>query len=161
MPFGTRVQAYWSHCCCCCCCQSLVRPIRTPNGTSACWSRGLGLLLLYHCCCCCCCCFQVGGVTPNLNDFKWATSVFWSRGLGLPIPEQRGDGVLRINMQEGLVPGLDFANHSQEVGMLCLFIFSWSCVLGYYVYYGSQDQHARGSISRTGLCLPQPRGGVL
>jgi hypothetical protein len=63
---------------------------------------------------------------PTLDDFKWATSIFWSRGLGLPVPvmqqQQQQDGVpgssgssIRIETLEGLVPGLDFANHSQQV----------------------------------------------
>jgi hypothetical protein len=62
---------------------------------------------------------------PSLDDFKWASSIFWSRGLGLPVPvlqQQQQDGAtgsssssVRIETLEGLVPGLDFANHSQQV----------------------------------------------
>lgn len=62
----------------------------------------------------------------------WAHSVFWSRALALPVPvrepaadgaRSRGNGSnssgsgverLRIEVLEGLVPGLDFANHSQQ-----------------------------------------------
>ncbi|WIA21903.1 hypothetical protein OEZ85_004272 [Tetradesmus obliquus] len=63
---------------------------------------------------------------PTLEDFKWATSIFWSRGLGLPVPvmqqqqQQQQDvapgssSSVRIETLEGLVPGLDFANHSQQ-----------------------------------------------
>lgn len=65
---------------------------------------------------------------PTLDDFKWATSVFWSRGLGLPVASQGQDGIVRIVMQEGLVPGLDFANHSQQVGDAILrIVISKSC----------------------------------
>lgn len=79
---------------------------------------------------------------PSYDDYLWATSIFWSRGLSLPVTyteQQQGDssssgsgsdgvgsggvgsggvgssGVLRIKVLEGLVPGLDFANHSQQV----------------------------------------------
>jgi hypothetical protein len=77
---------------------------------------------------------------PRLEDFKWASSIFWSRGLGLPVPvmqqqqqqqeqqqqqqQQLGassggssssSSSVRIETLEGLVPGLDFANHSQQV----------------------------------------------
>jgi hypothetical protein len=77
---------------------------------------------------------------PRLDDFKWASSIFWSRGLGLPVPvtqqqqqqlqQQPGaspgsssssnssnssSSSVRIETLEGLVPGLDFANHSQQV----------------------------------------------
>ncbi|KAF6263984.1 hypothetical protein COO60DRAFT_266676 [Scenedesmus sp. NREL 46B-D3] len=77
---------------------------------------------------------QVGvSAEPTLDDFKWATSIFWSRGLGLPVPvamqqqqqQQQQDAApgsssssssssVRIETLEGLVPGLDFANHSQQ-----------------------------------------------
>lgn len=64
---------------------------------------------------------QVGVFSePTLDDFKWANSVFWSRGLGLPVPveQQLPDGSAKVHIEtlEGLVPGLDFANHSQQVG---------------------------------------------
>jgi hypothetical protein len=73
-----------------------------------------------------CCVDQVGVYEePSLDDFKWATSVFWSRGLGVPVPvmqQQQGrepgsssSSSVRIETLEGLVPGLDFANHSQQV----------------------------------------------
>lgn len=86
---------------------------------------------------------QVGITTaPTFDDFLWANSIFWSRGLALPVtyrdptqqqPQQEGDGsnggssgsndgsggssggVLRLKVLEGLVPGLDVANHSQQV----------------------------------------------
>jgi hypothetical protein len=71
---------------------------------------------------------------PRLDNFKWASSIFWSRGLGLPVPvmqqqqqqqqqQQLGaspgssssSSSVHIETLEGLVPGLDFANHSQQV----------------------------------------------
>jgi hypothetical protein len=64
---------------------------------------------------------------PAYDDYLWATSIFWSRGLALPVtytdatPGQQDDssssssGAVRIKVLEGLVPGLDFANHSQQV----------------------------------------------
>jgi hypothetical protein len=86
--------------------------------------------------------FQVGVTAePSLDDFKWATSIFWSRALGLPVllrqqgedsmAAAHGDDVtaaaaaaaapslpavekLNVEVWEGLVPGLDFANHSQQ-----------------------------------------------
>lgn len=65
----------------------------------------------------------------------WATSIFWSRGLALPVTytetadqqqQQQhngtssggGGGVLRIKVLEGLVPGLDLANHSSQVWLV-------------------------------------------
>lgn len=78
-----------------------------------------------------CLCVQVGvSSEPSYDDYLWATSIFWSRGLALPVPytepvQQQGQdgvsssssdgGAVRIKVLEGLVPGLDFANHSQQV----------------------------------------------
>jgi hypothetical protein len=75
-------------------------------------------------------CVQVGvSSEPSYDDYLWATSIFWSRGLALPVTytqqQQQGGvssssssdaGAVRIKVLEGLVPGLDFANHSQQVG---------------------------------------------
>ena len=59
---------------------------------------------------------------PQFEDFAWAYSAFWSRGQSLPVPERAaaesggGSGdVLRVVVMEGVVPGLDFANHSTQV----------------------------------------------
>jgi hypothetical protein len=89
---------------------------------------------------------------PSFDDFLWASSIFWSRSMALPVTyttatpdgiadadsapspqqqqqqqQQAGAGgssgssgsvpgsVLRVQVLEGLVPGLDIANHSREV----------------------------------------------
>jgi hypothetical protein len=73
---------------------------------------------------------------PAFEDFAWAYSVFWSRGQSLPVPEraaaaeeegERGGaagGALRVVVREGVVPGLDFANHSAQVGPECRVFWS-------------------------------------
>jgi hypothetical protein len=74
-------------------------------------------------------CCQAGVPTPSLDDFLWATSIFWSRALALPVAYTQPGGsatgggdssssssVVRIKVLEGLVPGVDLANHSSQVG---------------------------------------------
>ncbi len=79
---------------------------------------------------------------PTFEDFLWAYSVFWSRGQSLPMvvpgeapgnPEAAhggtaaaadggsggGGGRVRVVVQEGVVPGLDFCNHRVQVGARC------------------------------------------
>jgi len=83
-------------------------------------------------------CFQ----EPTFEDFVWAYSAFWSRGQSLPVPvrpaaggaeegaageEGSGEGgssseVVRLEVQEGVVPGLDFANHGTQV-CVCVCVF--------------------------------------
>lgn len=41
---------------------------------------------------------------PTYSDFLWAYSIFWSRAISIPISS--------TIVLEGIVPGLDFANHS-------------------------------------------------
>jgi hypothetical protein len=43
---------------------------------------------------------------PSFSDFLWAYSIFWSRAISIPITNT-------ITL-EGIVPGLDFANHSEN-----------------------------------------------
>jgi hypothetical protein len=43
---------------------------------------------------------------PSLNDFLWAYSIFWSRAISMPLGP--------TTVIEGLVPGLDFANHDDS-----------------------------------------------
>jgi hypothetical protein len=69
----------------------------------------------------------------TFEDFLWAYSVFWSRAQSLPVPVRGGggggegggsaegggggtEGAVRLEVVEGVVPGLDFANHSMQVG---------------------------------------------
>lgn len=96
----------------------------------------LPLLLLFFPSCCASATTQAGiAGEPSFEDFLWATSIFWSRGLALPLTytdtqpaatsqQQEGGGssggtssggIVRIKVLEGLVPGLDFANHSEQV----------------------------------------------
>lgn len=51
---------------------------------------------------------------PTLDDYKWANSVFWSRAITFPTPVSSGlPGTKQLlEMHEGIVPGLDFANHA-------------------------------------------------
>lgn len=68
---------------------------------------------------------------PTMEDWVWAYGVFWSRGQSLPVPQSgsasqalarhssgRGESV-PITILEGLVPGLDFANHRVSPGPQC------------------------------------------
>lgn len=99
------------------------------------------------------CMVQVGvAAEPTYEDYLWATSIFWSRGLALPItytdtPQQQqqqqedgglsssssssgssdSTGMVRVKVLEGLVPGLDFANHNSQV-CLCVCGGQWCCV---------------------------------
>lgn len=59
----------------------------------------------------------------TFEDLMWAYSVFWSRGQSLPVPTRSGaasrllaedpkaDAHALLEVQEGIVPGLDFCNH--------------------------------------------------
>jgi hypothetical protein len=44
--------------------------------------------------------------SPSYADFLWAYSIFWSRAISIPINT--------TTTLEGIVPGLDFANHSDS-----------------------------------------------
>lgn len=48
---------------------------------------------------------KVGAVT--MEEFQWAYAIFWSRALSLPVGPDPASSVV-----EGIVPGVDFANHS-------------------------------------------------
>jgi hypothetical protein len=66
---------------------------------------------------------------PTFEHFLWAHCVFWSRGQSLPVPNQPGEASQLLasanggnsstskrlknmfTVHEGIVPGLDFANH--------------------------------------------------
>ena len=57
---------------------------------------------------------------PALQDYLWASSVFWSRAMAFPCPPEaapgsaaRGDGEESAlpTPEEGIVPGLDMCNH--------------------------------------------------
>jgi hypothetical protein len=70
---------------------------------------------------------------PSYEDWTWAVATFWSRAQSLPVPSAGPpaattthggpaagaagmgghQGALRV--LEGIVPGLDFANHSMTV----------------------------------------------
>ncbi|KAL4425721.1 hypothetical protein ABPG75_009737 [Micractinium tetrahymenae] len=45
---------------------------------------------------------------PSFEDWAWANSVFWSRAIAFPTPAPGGG----VEVQEGIVPGLDFCNHA-------------------------------------------------
>lgn len=51
---------------------------------------------------------------PTLEDFRWANSVFWSRAIAFPAPVSAGvpGANALLEMHEGIIPGLDFANHA-------------------------------------------------
>ncbi|KAF5839731.1 hypothetical protein DUNSADRAFT_18731 [Dunaliella salina] len=60
---------------------------------------------------------------PCWDDMLWAHCMFWSRGHSLPVPKKEGAASNLVaqdpkgapsfmHVHEGLVPGLDFANHS-------------------------------------------------
>ncbi|GAX75537.1 hypothetical protein CEUSTIGMA_g2980.t1 [Chlamydomonas eustigma] len=70
---------------------------------------------------------EKGGVSreATFDDLLWAYSVFWSRGQSLPVPQSGAasqvlarDPYAMIEVQEGIVPGLDFCNH-QVVAPKC------------------------------------------
>ena len=44
---------------------------------------------------------------PTLDDWLWASSVFWSRAIAFPSPSTAsgGGGGKRVVMREGIVPG--------------------------------------------------------
>ncbi|KAK3280255.1 hypothetical protein CYMTET_11898 [Cymbomonas tetramitiformis] len=62
---------------------------------------------------------------PNVSDFAWAYSIFWSRALAVPDPHQtelasvrsgsKGEEMeVERRMIVGLIPGLDLCNHSSQ-----------------------------------------------
>ena len=68
---------------------------------------------------------QVGVLEePKLEDWLWAMAAFWSRAQSLPVPQHHQQQQETSNSSssspgvvvlEGLVPGVDFCNHSFQV----------------------------------------------
>ena len=92
----------------------------------------------------------VGPTPTTLDDFLWAHSVFWSRSIAFPSPAGGGGGSSRgVEMQEGIVPGLDFCNHA--TGSPC----RWTV-------YGAPPPRGGGSGgggAPSAVSLVCPRGG--
>lgn len=123
---------------------------------------------------------------PTFQDFLWAYSVFWSRGQSLPVPireaaaaeegeggattaaegagggqrrqEGRGkEGVaVRVVVYEGIVPGLDFANHSTQVGGCLHLMWIWMAARVCTILLGVQ-----WSPSQAELCATSQPPGFL
>lgn len=53
---------------------------------------------------------RVKGGAVTMEEFQWAYAAFWSRSLSLPIGSDPVSPVV-----EGIVPGVDFANHSGKM----------------------------------------------
>mmetsp|Transcript_21870 Transcript_21870/g.39020 ORF Transcript_21870/g.39020 Transcript_21870/m.39020 type:complete len:509 (+) Transcript_21870:377-1903(+) len=60
---------------------------------------------------------------PTVEDFKWGYSIFWSRGQSIPVYSESssttGGNITNsshpdLGVVEGIVPGLDFFNHSTK-----------------------------------------------
>lgn len=67
------------------------------------WNRGPGC--------------QAGATRPPcFDDFVWATSMFCSRSIGLPVSESADSNVV-----QAIVPGLDFCNHAAAPNCRCAF----------------------------------------
>ena len=52
---------------------------------------------------------------PTYDDFMWAQAIFWSRAKAVPFLSTSSSNKTNTNqliVQEGIIPGLDFANHS-------------------------------------------------
>jgi len=54
---------------------------------------------------------------PQYEDFLWAYSIFWSRAVNMPLLRQGKGGPGKpeamLEVQVGVVPGLDFCNHAE------------------------------------------------
>lgn len=56
---------------------------------------------------------------PTYDDFMWAQAIFWSRGKAVPFLDKSSSNnnkktktKSQLVVEEGIIPGLDFANHS-------------------------------------------------
>jgi hypothetical protein len=88
---------------------------------------------------------------PTYSDFLWAYSIFWSRAISIPISN--------TSVLEGIVPGLDFANHSDTSS--CRWTMSKKSAGG-----GRGDSDRGGGMKDTSAAPPYiqlvcPRGSTL